>query len=78
MGSTPAPPLAVVVLAGGQGKRLGLDGPKVLAELCGDLVSMNLVLQDDVDHVEADAYLMTHTTNPSRSMMYVIGRRLTL
>jgi bifunctional UDP-N-acetylglucosamine pyrophosphorylase/glucosamine-1-phosphate N-acetyltransferase len=28
-------PLAVVILAGGQGKRLGLDGPKVLAEVCG-------------------------------------------
>jgi bifunctional UDP-N-acetylglucosamine pyrophosphorylase/glucosamine-1-phosphate N-acetyltransferase len=28
-------PLAVVVLAGGQGKRLRLEGPKVLASLCG-------------------------------------------
>jgi len=28
-------PLAVVVLAGGQGKRLGSDLPKVLASLCG-------------------------------------------
>lgn len=32
--------------------------------LCGDLVSMNSVLADDVTHVEADTYLMTHTTNP--------------
>jgi len=30
-----ARPLAVVVLAGGEGKRLGRDGPKVLAEICG-------------------------------------------
>lgn len=30
-----SPPLAVVILAGGQGKRLGLDLPKVLAEVCG-------------------------------------------
>lgn len=33
-------------------------------EICGDLVSMNLVLGDDVENVEADTYLMTHTTNP--------------
>ena len=34
------------------------------AEICGDLVSMNLVLADDVTAIEADAYFMTHTTNP--------------
>lgn len=33
-------------------------------ELCGDMVSMNLVLADDVQNVPADVYLMTHTTNP--------------
>ena len=33
-------------------------------EICGDLVSMNLVLADDVANVKADIYLMTHTTNP--------------
>lgn len=33
-------------------------------ELCGDEVSMNLVLNDDVMAVDADIYLMTHTTNP--------------
>lgn len=33
-------------------------------ELCGDLVSMNRVLADDIAHVEAVTYLMTHTTNP--------------
>lgn len=33
-------------------------------ELCGDFVSMNKVLADDVDNVEADIYLMTHATNP--------------
>lgn len=33
-------------------------------ELCGDLVSMNAVLADDVRSVDADIYLMTHTTNP--------------
>ncbi|MGM0695022.1 MAG: cytidylyltransferase domain-containing protein [Pseudomonadota bacterium] len=33
-------------------------------EICGDDVSMNLVIKDDVENVEADIYLMTHTTNP--------------
>lgn len=33
-------------------------------EICGDLVSMNLVLADDIAAVKADTYLMTHTTNP--------------
>jgi CMP-N-acetylneuraminic acid synthetase len=33
-------------------------------EICGDLVSMNLLLADDVANVPADIYLMTHTTNP--------------
>lgn len=33
-------------------------------ELCGDFVSMNLILQDDISNVVADTYLMTHTTNP--------------
>lgn len=33
-------------------------------ELCGDMVSMNKVLADDVENVPADIYLMTHTTNP--------------
>jgi CMP-N-acetylneuraminic acid synthetase len=34
------------------------------AEICGDFVSMNRVLADDVAHVDAGIYLMTHTTNP--------------
>jgi CMP-N-acetylneuraminic acid synthetase len=33
-------------------------------EICGDDVSMNLVLGDDIADVAADLYLMTHTTNP--------------
>lgn len=36
-------------------------------EICGDLVSMNLVLADDIANVDADIYLMTHTTNPLMS-----------
>lgn len=33
-------------------------------ELCGDTVSMNLILADDIAAMQADTYLMTHTTNP--------------
>lgn len=33
-------------------------------ELCGDLVSMNLILADDIAAIPADTYIMTHTTNP--------------
>ena len=35
-----------------------------LPELCGDLVSMNQILGDDIRNCPADRYLMTHTTNP--------------
>lgn len=37
-------------------------------EICGDHVSMNLVLADDVRHVAADVFVMTHTTNPLLSV----------
>jgi CMP-N-acetylneuraminic acid synthetase len=45
------------------------DGERVMIrdrkpEICGDLVSMNLVLADDIANVPAQTYLMTHTTNP--------------
>ncbi len=33
-------------------------------EICGDHTSMNLVIGDDINNVDADIYLMTHTTNP--------------
>jgi CMP-N-acetylneuraminic acid synthetase len=36
-------------------------------EICGDHISMNLVLADDLANVPADLYLMTHTTNPLMS-----------
>jgi CMP-N-acetylneuraminic acid synthetase len=43
--------------------------PKVLIrdrkpEICGDLVSMNRVLADDLEAISSESYLMTHTTNP--------------
>jgi len=34
------------------------------SELCGDLVSMNSILADDVSNVDSDIYIMTHTTSP--------------
>jgi CMP-N-acetylneuraminic acid synthetase len=45
------------------------DGGKILIRdrkpsLCGDLISMNRIIEDDIREVEAGAYLMTHTTNP--------------
>ncbi len=33
-------------------------------EICGDDVSMNLVLEDDLQNTNAHVYIMTHTTNP--------------
>ena len=37
-------------------------------ELCGDFVSMNRILEDDIAAVPADVYLMTHVTNPLLSV----------
>jgi CMP-N-acetylneuraminic acid synthetase len=33
-------------------------------QICGDLISMNLIIKDDIKNIESDIYLMTHTTNP--------------
>lgn len=49
------------------------DNPKLIIrqrkkELCGDDVSMNLVLEDDIANSDSDIYLMTHTTNPFISL----------
>lgn len=33
-------------------------------EICGDFVSMNKIIANDIKNVPADIYLMTHTTNP--------------
>ena len=33
-------------------------------EICGDFVSMNLIIEDDIANVPSDIYIMTHTTNP--------------
>ncbi|MEM6472396.1 MAG: acylneuraminate cytidylyltransferase family protein [Planctomycetota bacterium] len=33
-------------------------------EICGDEVSMNRIIENDMSAVPADTYVMTHTTNP--------------
>ena len=33
-------------------------------QLCGDHVSMNLIINDDIEAIAAERYIMTHTTNP--------------
>ena len=33
-------------------------------EICGDFVSMNRIIEDDVHAIQSDLYLMTHATNP--------------
>ncbi len=45
-----------------EGPRLTIRDRK--SEICGDFVSMNRVLADDVAAVPADFYVMTHVTNP--------------
>ncbi len=42
-------------------------------EICGDMVSMNLVLADDVSNIDSSVYLMTHTTNPLLSAATIRG-----
>lgn len=37
------------------------DRPK---HICGDHVSMNKIIEDDVFNIDSKIYLMTHTTNP--------------
>ena len=32
--------------------------------ICGDHVSMNRVIQDDINNIQSQVYLMTHSTNP--------------
>jgi rhamnosyltransferase len=51
-------------------KQHGLvDSDRVLirdrpSEICGDFISMNKVIENDIENVQSDIYLMTHTTNP--------------
>lgn len=45
------------------------ESPRVIirdrvSTICGDAVSMNKIIEDDVNNIHADIYLMTHATNP--------------
>jgi len=33
-------------------------------EICGDHVSMNLIIEDDLQAIDSETFVMTHTTNP--------------
>ena len=33
-------------------------------KICGNEVSMNKIINDDINNFDSDIYLMTHTTNP--------------
>ena len=47
------------------------------SELCGDMVSMNKIISNDIEKFPSDIYLMTHTTNPllsSETIKEAIGR----
>ena len=41
-------------------------------ELIGDLVSMNSIILDDINNIDSDIFLMTHTTNPFLSSNTII------
>jgi len=34
------------------------------SNICGDTVSMNTIIEDDINTIPADIYVMTHATNP--------------
>ncbi len=42
-------------------------------ELCGDFVSMNDIISYDIERIDADFFLQTHSTNPLLSVETVCG-----
>ena len=42
------------------------------AEICGDEISMNTIIADDLSAVDADIFLMTHTTSPFLSPASIV------
>ena len=54
-----------------------IDSDKILIrdrrpEIQGHHVSMNRVIEDDVNNIDSDIYLMTHTTNPLLSVKTIM------
>lgn len=46
-----------------------INNPKIILrerrkDLCGDHISMNKIIADDVDNIDSKYFFMTHTTNP--------------
>lgn len=41
-------------------------------KICGDYVSMNVIIDDDLRNYDADIFLMTHTTNPFLSRESIV------
>ena len=53
-----------------------LDSDRVMIrerkpDLCGDEVSMNLIIEDDIQSIDSEVYVMTHTTNPMLSAITI-------
>lgn len=46
-------------------------------EIQGDFVSMNKIIENDLDNINADTYLMTHTTNPFLSLQTIKNALIT-
>ena len=43
------------------------------SELVGDFVSMNSVISDDINNIDSEIFLMTHTTNPFLSKKSIMN-----
>jgi len=52
-----------------EGERLLIRNRRT--DLCGDHISMNLIIADDLKHSPSDIYVMTHTTNPLLSAVTI-------
>lgn len=58
------------------------DSKKILIrdrprEIQGDFVSMNKIIENDLDNINANTYLMTHTTNPFLSLQTIKNALIT-
>lgn len=42
-------------------------------DICGDLISMNTIIDDDLENIDSDIFIMTHTTNPFLSKKSILS-----